>query len=112
MPRQPTLIVIVAGPGMDSVRPMPTPPLPTVRCTIACPCGEGLLSRRSMLGFCATLAAVRATTFGCTPTGVPRAVAVRFTLRVIFGSARIAELPPLATRALAALVMVFATCLR
>ena len=61
---QPTLMVMVAGPGTLNVREPPRPPLPTVRCTIDWPCGEGVLSRRSRAGFCATFAAVRATTLG------------------------------------------------
>ena len=88
-----------------------TEPLPA-RWAIACPLGEGRLRLRSRPGRCATLAAVRASTFGRIAGGVPLLAAVRLTLLAIFGSARIAFGPPLATRVLAALVAALAACLR
>ena len=67
---------------------------------------------RKRPGRCATLAAVRANTFGRIAGGVPLLAAVRRTLLAIFGRARIAFGPPLATRVLAAVVAALAACLR
>ena len=61
---QPTLMVIVAGPGTLKVRLPPWLPPPLARCARLCARWEGALRRRSKPGFWATLAAVRAITFG------------------------------------------------